>query len=67
MMVIVKEQDYAELAAAGRLGVPLLSADGRVGNLEHSRVVLAEVKERLRSEDRVSRNAQSSSGARQLE
>ncbi len=56
MLVIVKAQDYEELAAAGRLGAPLLSAEGRVGNLEQSRVVLAEVTEELGSKDHVSEN-----------
>jgi 4-amino-4-deoxy-L-arabinose transferase-like glycosyltransferase len=45
MVVIAREQDYQELAAAKILAGPLLTAEGRIGNLGHSRVLLAETRD----------------------
>ncbi|HYV56596.1 MAG TPA: glycosyltransferase family 39 protein [Candidatus Nitrosopolaris sp.] len=41
--VIATEDAFRTLAVAARVGAPLLSAEGRVGNLGRERVVLAEV------------------------
>jgi len=41
--VITTDEAYRVLAAAARVGPPLLSAEGRVGNLRRGRIVLAEV------------------------
>src|SRR5439155_22742464 len=41
--VIATDEAYRALAAAARVGPPLLSAEGRVGNLRRGRIVLAEV------------------------
>jgi hypothetical protein len=46
MLVIATEHDYRALVLQARLGPPLAMATGRAGNLDQTRLIVAETRPR---------------------